>query len=57
MMVTIPVVMYGMFRYLFLVHEGDVGAAPEDLLFRDKPLLIAVVVWALLAVTMLYLGR
>jgi 4-hydroxybenzoate polyprenyltransferase len=57
MMVTIPVVMYGMFRYLFLVREGDVGAAPEDLLFRDKPLLIAVVVWAFLAVTMLYLGR
>ncbi len=29
----------------------------EDLLFRDRPLLAAVVVWALLAVTVLYLGR
>ena len=57
MMVTIPVVMYGLFRYLFLVREGDVGAAPEELLFRDRPLLLAVVVWAVLAVTMLYLGR
>ncbi len=57
MMLTIPVVMYGVFRYLFLVREGDVGAAPEDLLFRDRPLLAAVVVWAVLAVTMLYLGR
>ena len=39
MMLTIPVVMYGLFRYLFLVRDGEVGAAPEDLLFRDRPLL------------------
>jgi 4-hydroxybenzoate polyprenyltransferase len=57
MMVTIPVVLYGLFRYLFLVRQGDVGASPEDLLFRDRPLLIAVALWALLSVTMLYLGR
>jgi 4-hydroxybenzoate polyprenyltransferase len=57
MMLTIPVVMYGLFRYLFLVREGDVGGAPEELLFRDRPLLISVVVWAVLAVTTLYLGR
>jgi 4-hydroxybenzoate polyprenyltransferase len=57
MMLTIPVVLYGLFRYLFLVREGGGGAAPEDLLYRDKPLLAAVVVWALLAVTVLYVGR
>src|SRR5262249_13001514 len=57
MMLTIPVVMYGLFRYLFLVRQGDVGGAPEELLFRDRPLLAAVVVWAVLAVTTLYLGR
>jgi 4-hydroxybenzoate polyprenyltransferase len=57
MMLTIPVVLYGLFRYLFLVRQGDVGGAPEELLFRDRPLLIAVVVWAALAVAILYLGR
>jgi 4-hydroxybenzoate polyprenyltransferase len=57
MMLTIPVVMYGLFRYLFLMREGDVGGAPEELLFRDRPLLVSVVVWAVLAVTTLYLGR
>ena len=57
MMLTIPVVLYGLFRYLFLVREGDVGGAPEELLFRDRPLLISVLVWAVLAVTTLYLGR
>ena len=40
MMLTIPVVMYGLFRYLFLVREGDIGGAPEELLFRDRPLLV-----------------
>jgi 4-hydroxybenzoate polyprenyltransferase len=57
MMITIPVVMYGLFRYLFLIREGEIGGTPEELLFRDRPLLISVIVWALLAVTMLYLGR
>jgi 4-hydroxybenzoate polyprenyltransferase len=55
MMITIPVVMYGLFRYLFLIREGDIGGTPEELLFRDRPLLVSVIVWALLAVTMLYL--
>ncbi len=57
MMVTIPVVMYGLFRYLFLIRQGDVGGAPEDLLFRDKPLLVAVALWAVMAVLLLYLSR
>src|SRR5579872_2701301 len=57
MMLTIPVVMYGLFRYLLLIRQGDVGGAPEELLFRDRPLLLAVVVWAVLAVATLYLGR
>ncbi|MCA1645068.1 MAG: decaprenyl-phosphate phosphoribosyltransferase [Chloroflexi bacterium] len=55
MMLTIPVVLYGLFRYLFLVRDGDIGASPEELLFRDRPLLVAVAVWAFLAVTILYL--
>jgi 4-hydroxybenzoate polyprenyltransferase len=57
MMLTIPVVLYGLFRYLFLVREGNVGGAPEDLLFRDRPLLVAVVIWVVLAVATLYAGR
>jgi 4-hydroxybenzoate polyprenyltransferase len=57
MMLTIPVIMYGLFRYLFLVRRGDEGGAPEELLFRDRPLLLAVVVWALLSVALLYVSR
>jgi 4-hydroxybenzoate polyprenyltransferase len=57
MMLTIPIVLYGLFRYLFLLREGDAGSAPEDLLFKDRPLLIAVAVWGVVAVVILYLGR
>ena len=38
-------------------REGDIGGAPEELLFRDRPLLASVVVWAALSVTILYLSR
>jgi 4-hydroxybenzoate polyprenyltransferase len=55
MMVTIPVVLYGLFRYLLLIRTGGLGGSPEDLLLRDRPLLIAVVLWAVLAVGVLYL--
>jgi 4-hydroxybenzoate polyprenyltransferase len=57
MMLTIPIVLYGLFRYLFLVREGDVGGSPEELLFRDRPLLVSVIIWALLSVVVLYLAR
>jgi 4-hydroxybenzoate polyprenyltransferase len=56
MMLTIPIVLYGVFRYLLLMRSGQVHGAPEELLFRDRPLLIAVVLWAVLAVTILYVG-
>ncbi|HET6384037.1 MAG TPA: decaprenyl-phosphate phosphoribosyltransferase [Armatimonadota bacterium] len=46
---TIPFVLYGMFRYLYLVQKRNLGDAPEDLVFRDPPLLIAVLGWTLTA--------
>lgn len=57
MMLTIPVVLYGLFRYLFLIRAPGVGAAPEELLFGDRPLLVTAMLWAVLAVTILYLGQ
>lgn len=56
MMLTLPVVLYGLFRYLLVIRSGNGGGAPEELLLKDKPLLTAVVVWAVLAVAILYLG-
>lgn len=47
MMVTVPIVIFALFRYLHLVYARRLGGAPEVLLFRDWPLLGSIVVWGL----------
>jgi 4-hydroxybenzoate polyprenyltransferase len=55
MMLTIPFVLYGFFRYLYLVYMRGEGGEPETILLKDRPLQIALVLWALTAVAVLYL--
>jgi 4-hydroxybenzoate polyprenyltransferase len=57
MMVTIPVVLYGLFRYLYLVHQRGQGGSPEELLLSDRPLLATAVAWVGLSVAVLYVFR
>ena len=45
MMLTIPFVVYGIFRYLYLIHVRGEGSAPDELLFKDIPLLATVLLW------------
>ncbi|MEE8046478.1 MAG: decaprenyl-phosphate phosphoribosyltransferase [Dehalococcoidia bacterium] len=45
MMLTIPFVAYGVFRYLYLIQVKGVGEAPEEILVRDKPLLLNIFLW------------
>ena len=45
MMLTIPFVMYGLFRYLYLVHDKNLGESPEDILLRDVPTIINLFLW------------
>jgi 4-hydroxybenzoate polyprenyltransferase len=56
---TIPFVLYGIFRYLYLVHQKRAGGSPADLLLTDRPLLACVGLWALGVALILYspLGR
>ena len=42
---TVPFVLYGIFRYLYLIHQKTGGGTPESLIIRDRPLLIAIVLW------------
>lgn len=48
-MLTIPFVMYGVFRYLYLVYRKDLGGTPEDV-FTDRPMLINLLLWGLIVV-------
>ena len=46
MMITIPFVVFGVFRYLLLMHRRDLGEEPEEVLLRDLPLLLCIAGWA-----------
>lgn len=55
MMLTIPFVIYGVFRYLYLIQIENSGGAPEDILFTDRPLQVSIFLWGLAVVVVLYL--
>jgi len=52
---TTPFVLYGIFRYLYLIHQKKEGGSPEELIFKDKPLLINIVLWLFTIGVILYL--
>lgn len=53
MMLTIPFAVYGLFRYLFLVHAKNFGGETE-MIFKDKGMLLSMILWAVLVVLILY---
>jgi 4-hydroxybenzoate polyprenyltransferase len=53
LMATIPFVVFGLFRYLLLVHRDDLGEEPENVLLTDRPLVAAVVLWVVTAAAIL----
>src|SRR5690606_29361099 len=55
MMLTIPFVLYAIFRYLYLLHLRGEGGAPEEILLRDRPLQITLVLYGLMVIAALYL--
>ncbi|HZG69278.1 MAG TPA: UbiA family prenyltransferase, partial [Herpetosiphonaceae bacterium] len=50
LMSTIPFVIYALFRYMYLIFQRGEGGTPEDLLFKDRPLQVAIACWGLLVV-------
>ena len=57
MMLTIPFVLYGLLRYLYLVHQRHEGGSPEEILLRDWPLIIDILLWLTTAATVLVVFR
>lgn len=51
---TAPFVIYGIFRYLYLVHQKNLGGSPEALIIKDKPLLLALILWIAVSTVILY---
>jgi 4-hydroxybenzoate polyprenyltransferase len=51
---TIPFPLYGIFRYLYLVHQREGGGSPADLLLTDRPLLACVALWAAAVILIVY---
>src|SRR4029434_6400083 len=51
---TIPFVLYGIFRYLYLVHQKRGGGSPAAMLMTDRPLLAVVAQWAPCVIVLLY---
>lgn len=55
MILTIPFVIYGIFRYLYLVHHKEQGGNPTTIMIIDKPILINVLLWALVSILVIYM--
>ena len=55
LMATIPFVVFGVFRYLLLIHRRDLGEEPEEVLLRDRPILACIAAWAVCAAVILAL--
>ena len=49
MMITIPFVVFGVFRYLLLMHRRELGEEPEEILLADVPILACIAAWAVCA--------
>jgi hypothetical protein len=52
--VTIPFVVYGIFRYLYLIHHKAEGGSPTEVLIGDWPILVTVALWLITSSVVLY---
>lgn len=56
MILTLPFVLYGIFRYLYLIYVREEGGSPTRVLLADLPLLVSAILWGMTAVGIIYLG-
>ncbi|MCU0491913.1 MAG: decaprenyl-phosphate phosphoribosyltransferase [Chloroflexaceae bacterium] len=57
LMLTIPFVVYAIFRYLYLIYQRDGGGSPEDLVLKDMPLAVSILLWGVTVLGILYMFR
>ncbi len=56
MVVTVPLVAFAIFRYLYLIYGRNLGGSPESLLYRDRWLLGSLIAWAAVVVLVTRFG-
>ena len=56
MMLTIPFVVYGIFRYLQLIHIGNAAGSPDEVALKDRPLQFTMLLWGLAVIAIFYLS-
>src|SRR3990167_6311384 len=54
LMITVPIVIYGVMRYLYIIYEKKQGESPERVLLTDRPLLISVLLWLTMVIGLIY---
>ena len=54
LMLTVPLVIYGIMRYMTIIYQGSKAESPEKVLLADKPLLATILIWGLMVVAILY---
>ncbi|OHB46878.1 MAG: phosphoribose diphosphate--decaprenyl-phosphate phosphoribosyltransferase [Planctomycetes bacterium GWF2_39_10] len=52
---TIPFVLYGIFRYLYLVHQKEKGGSPTEIVFTDKPMIVNIILWVIASTVFIYI--
>ena len=57
LILSVPFVLYGIFRYLYLVYHKNLGAAPGQTLLTDRPLLTNIALWAIVSGVIIYIGN
>jgi 4-hydroxybenzoate polyprenyltransferase len=57
LLATVPIVLYGLFRYLYLLHRHELGGSPTRALLTDRPLLVCVVIWLAVAAVVINASR
>jgi len=57
LMLTIPFVLYGVFRYLYLIYVIHEGGAPTELIIKDKPLFVNCLIWIFVCILILYFKK
>ena len=56
LLLTLPHVVYGIFRYIYLVQVKNEGGAPDETLYKDKPILLTVILYVATVIAILVLA-